>query len=341
MRARPHRVKRGSKTRYLVAAIVPALIVMLAITGFMSARKPVTLTVDGRSFEVATQATEVGDLLAERGVALGERDVVAPPLGSKVTAGDEVVVRRAVPVVLDLGGERIELEVVGERVADALVAAGAGSSNNIGVTPGLDAPLEPHMVISAPDVFVRVESEVKTLPAETVTREDDSLPVGRRVVVAEGEPGRQMRVYRRLVIDGVEGPRVLATEELVTPSTPQVVAVGTARRAPVTAATASPSGQPAPTREGGRMVVVATGYSAQQPGLSDFTATGAPARRGAIAVDPTVIPLGTRLYVPGYGYGVATDTGGAVKGAYIDLCFDTVGEALVWGRRTVTIIVLD
>ena len=98
MRVRPHRAKRGSKTRYLVAAVVPALIVMLAVTGFISAQKPVTLIVDGRTFEVATQATEVGALLAERGVALGERDVVAPPLGSKVAAGDEVVVRRAVPL---------------------------------------------------------------------------------------------------------------------------------------------------------------------------------------------------------------------------------------------------
>ena len=74
----------------------------------------------------------------------------------------------------------------------------------------------------------------------------------------------------------------------------------------------------------------------------DFvTATGARARRGVIAVDPRVIPLGTHVYVPGYGYAVAADTGGAIKGRRVDLCFETVAECDRWGRRDVTIIVLD
>jgi 3D (Asp-Asp-Asp) domain-containing protein len=60
-----------------------------------------------------------------------------------------------------------------------------------------------------------------------------------------------------------------------------------------------------------------------------------------IAVDPRVIPLGTHVYVPGYGYAVAADTGGAIKGRRIDLCFETVGQCDRWGRRDVTIIVLD
>jgi 3D (Asp-Asp-Asp) domain-containing protein len=89
------------------------------------------------------------------------------------------------------------------------------------------------------------------------------------------------------------------------------------------------------------MRVVATGYSAKQPGLDSTTATGALARRGVVAVDPSVIPLGTRMFVPGYGYAVAADTGGAVKGAHVDLCFDTVAEAVDWGRRSVTIVILD
>jgi 3D (Asp-Asp-Asp) domain-containing protein len=83
------------------------------------------------------------------------------------------------------------------------------------------------------------------------------------------------------------------------------------------------------------MIVTATGYS-----LSGFTATGLPVGWGIAAVDPAVIPLGTRLIVPGYGEAVAADTGSAVRGAAIDLWFPTVGQALAWGTRAVTVTLL-
>jgi 3D (Asp-Asp-Asp) domain-containing protein len=89
------------------------------------------------------------------------------------------------------------------------------------------------------------------------------------------------------------------------------------------------------------MRVEATGYSPREPGLDFTTSTGARAGRGVIAVDPSVIPYGTRVWIPGYGYAVANDCGGAIKRDRIDLCFDTVAEAIRWGRRSVTIIILD
>jgi 3D (Asp-Asp-Asp) domain-containing protein/peptidoglycan hydrolase CwlO-like protein len=88
-----------------------------------------------------------------------------------------------------------------------------------------------------------------------------------------------------------------------------------------------------PTVPGVRtLTVTATGYS-----LSGHTATGLPVGFGVVAVDPSVIPLGTRLTIPGYGDGVAADTGTAVQGNTIDLWFPTLADALGWGRRTVTI----
>jgi cystine transport system substrate-binding protein len=80
------------------------------------------------------------------------------------------------------------------------------------------------------------------------------------------------------------------------------------------------------------LTVTATGYS-----LLGHTATGMPAGWGVVAVDPSVIPLGTRMSIPGYGEGVAADTGGAVRGATIDLWFPTLEQARAWGRRTVTV----
>jgi 3D (Asp-Asp-Asp) domain-containing protein/peptidoglycan hydrolase CwlO-like protein len=90
---------------------------------------------------------------------------------------------------------------------------------------------------------------------------------------------------------------------------------------------------PIPISPGGRsLTVLATGYS-----IHGHTATGAPTGWGVVAVDPGMIPLGTRLTIPGYGSGVAADTGSAIQGATIDLWFPTVAQARAWGRRTVTI----
>jgi 3D (Asp-Asp-Asp) domain-containing protein len=96
---------------------------------------------------------------------------------------------------------------------------------------------------------------------------------------------------------------------------------------PVTA----PTAPTAPT-EGTTMTVTSTGYS-----LPGHTATGLPVGWGVVAVDPAVIPLGTRLTIPGYGDGIAADVGSAVRGATIDLWFPTVAQAMAWGRRTVTV----
>jgi resuscitation-promoting factor RpfB len=84
---------------------------------------------------------------------------------------------------------------------------------------------------------------------------------------------------------------------------------------------------------GGRTLTVSTtGYS-----LPGRASTGVPVGWGVVAVDPAVIPLGTRLSIPGYGEAVAADTGGAVRGDVIDLWFPTLAQARGWGRRTVTI----
>ena len=91
----------------------------------------------------------------------------------------------------------------------------------------------------------------------------------------------------------------------------------------------------APLAAGSHLItVVATGYT-----LPGSTASGIPAGPGVVAVDPAVIPLGTPLSIPGYGSGIAADTGGAIQGARIDLWFSSRADALAWGRRTVTISV--
>jgi 3D (Asp-Asp-Asp) domain-containing protein len=113
----------------------------------------------------------------------------------------------------------------------------------------------------------------------------------------------------------------------------QKIAARAQTLAPAPQPSAAPSVPATDVATGERQLTVkATGYS-----LSGTTATGMPVGWGVVAVDPSVIPLGTRMSIPGYGEGVAADTGGAVHGATIDLWFPTLAQALAWGRRTVTI----
>ena len=76
------------------------------------------------------------------------------------------------------------------------------------------------------------------------------------------------------------------------------------------------------------------------PGNGKYTATGSRLRKGLVSVDPKLIPLGTRLYIEGYGYAVADDVGGAIKGHRIDLAFDSRAEALQFGRQSVKVYIL-
>lgn len=96
--------------------------------------------------------------------------------------------------------------------------------------------------------------------------------------------------------------------------------------------------------EEGTMSMLATGYSDHPKSTAPYddgvSALGLPAGYGLVAVDPQVIPLGTRLYVEGYGYAIAADVGGGINGRQIDLCFDSHRDALFFGRRWVKVHIL-
>jgi 3D (Asp-Asp-Asp) domain-containing protein len=165
-----------------------------------------------------------------------------------------------------------------------------------------------------------------------------------RRVLGEAEATRgalvRARGERSSYLAGLERQRLLNERQIATLSAQAETIEARSEdvaSAPTAVPVAAPSvpvvAAPAVPLAGGRqMTVVATGYS-----LPGTTATGMPVGSGVVAVDPSVIPLGTRMTIPGYGEGVAADTGSAVKGAIIDLWFPTTAQALAWGRRTVTI----
>lgn len=97
----------------------------------------------------------------------------------------------------------------------------------------------------------------------------------------------------------------------------------------------------APSRYSRSLVMRASAYTSEDDGNGSYTYRGHQLRRGLAAVDPSVIPLGTRLYIEGYGYAIADDIGGSIKGNKIDLAFENRGDALQFGVQKVTVYILD
>ena len=347
MRSLPARSARFFRTQYIVAAIIPAVILSLSITGFVWAQKNVTVVVDGRVSHLNTQANDVAGVLRQARISISDGDVLSPKADAEVTDGMTVVVRNAIPVTVRIGDVETRVEVVGTTVADALMAVGANISPDAEVTPSLETKLNTNMVINAPQRFTRVKTHDVVVPFKTETFSDSSLPRGTRQIIVAGATGLKMQVTKTVVADGVEGEPTVTAEKVITPAQSQLEALG-----PGVSAKAVGEARVIPAKNtrgsskpqtGRRMRLISTAYSPSEPGGGGgpSTAMGHPAVFGVAAVDPRVIPLGSRLYVVGYGYAMAYDTGGAIKGDRIDLCFDTGAECERWGRKPVTVIVLD
>jgi uncharacterized protein YabE (DUF348 family)/3D (Asp-Asp-Asp) domain-containing protein len=347
MRSRPTRSARSFRTNILIAAFIPAVLILLSVTGFVWAQKQVTVVVDGRTSRMNTQANDVAGVLRQAHVSLSDGDVLTPRGDSEVTDGMTVVVRHAIPVTVRVGDEETRVDVVGTTVSDALMAAGEVISPDAEVSPALDTKLSAGMVITAPQRFARIKTQDVVVPFKTETFVDPSLHKGTRQIIANGASGLKIQVTKTIVTDGIEGSPEVTAEKVVTKPAPQLEAVG-----PGGSASGAGGAKIIPAKRtrgsskvttGHRLRLVSTAYSPHEPGGGGgpSTAMGHPAVFGVVAVDPRVIPLGSRVYVVGYGYAMAYDTGGDIKGDRIDLCFDTGAECERWGVKSVTVIVLD
>lgn len=179
----------------------------------------------------------------------------------------------------------------------------------------------------------RVEHRV-IVPA-TVHRFITSLAPGRSKLIASGSPGvREMRIAYAQRDGGPVRARVVASAVIRDPR-PRVVGVGIGAT-PLSAFAALGAARMAYEARSA-IEMLATAYTADCGGCDGWTAIGRRAGFGIVAVDPRVIPLGTRLYIPGYGVAIAGDTGGAIVGKRIDLGFDSLRDAMLFGRRSVTV----
>jgi len=284
-----------------------------------------------------TEAETVGDFLHELGIEYSEYDSIEPPPETPIRPGLTVSWCPAKRVYLAEGGNpEEEIMCAGETVCDLLnqEALSIGALDRIRPRPA--TPLEDGMrvVVNRVDVLDVTTSREIDPPLEI--EPDSNLPRGHMEEVCTGSPGIAEDVTRYYYLNGEQTARVDIGSRVVREPEGRVARVGVRSSPPL----ASRSGAHRDV-----MSMVATGYDPGVQSCGQYadgrTATGRIAGRGVCAVDPNVIPLGTELWVEGYGYALACDTGGAIDGSRIDLCFDTRSEALRWGRRTVLVYILD
>jgi 3D (Asp-Asp-Asp) domain-containing protein len=178
----------------------------------------------------------------------------------------------------------------------------------------------------------RQRTTILPLPFSTRQVGDPNLPAGTTAVDTPGAAGARTLVVSEWMLDGDLVDTATLTDT-TTAAAERVVRVGSKPAPPP-----PPTPQPLPF-DPTKNYLRAIAGSATSYCLTGTTATGTQAGPGSIAVDPTVIKLGSHLYVPGYGYGYAVDTGSAIKGTLIDVWL-TCDAAIQWGRRSVTIYVL-
>ncbi len=319
----------------LRALIALSVVCSLLAGGYAWARKEVTISVDGQTRVVQTLERDVGGLLAEEGIVLAEADLVEPDPKTPLERGMEIVIKRAQPFVLKVDGETRTIASARDRVGEALAEAGVLLGPLDRTVPPRNTPLTPGMeveVIRGREEFETIEVPI---PFQVQRQNDDSLPRGQTEIIQEGREGRAERLVRYFYENGEKVSEEVVGETVIEEPVPQLVAVGTRTLL------ASRGGENLRFKE--MLVMEATAYTPDPRcnGGYKYTVTGRKAQRGVVAVDPRVIPLGTRLYVEGYGKALAADTGGAIKGKKIDLCFDTYEEAIRFGRRQVKVYILE
>ncbi|HHS96820.1 MAG TPA: DUF348 domain-containing protein [Chloroflexi bacterium] len=292
---------------------------------------PVTLHEDGETFTFHTTARTVGEALREAGLTLYLADRVRPDLGEPLTAGTHIYVERSRPVTVRVDGRTIRTRTHRERVGEVLADLGIVLSGQDYTRPPLDASLGDETTIEVVRVAEEFVVEQSPIPFDVVWQPDPDLEIDHRRVLQEGAPGTLKRRWRVRYENGVEVSRTLENEYVAVPPTTKIIGYGTKI---VVRQLKTPQG----VVEYWRVIrMLAPSYSASTAGVPQTspyygrTRLGLPMRRGIVAVDPRLIPLGSRVYVPGYGVGLAADTGGAIRGRRIDLGYDD-DNLVLWYR---------
>lgn len=318
------------KARQKMMICTTLLFVLMMVTGFVSGYKTVEVNADGQTQEISTMYSSPVKILEQAGIQMNEKDEyrLSTPQVKNHTV---ITVYRAVPVSVEYQGQKQEIITGKPTVGDLLNEMGFSGDSYI-VTPGTTAKIEENLYIKIENVSEKI-TEHEEQEAYTIVRQPDpEMEKGSERVVQNGTDGVKKVKVKEFYTDGVKTGEEILDSVITTPAQPEIVKTGT--RDTVTTSRGA-------VRFSRSLDMEASAYLPTDGGGSGITATGMAARQGVVAVDPSVIPLGSRLYIPGYGLAIAADTGGAIVGNTIDLCMESYGDAMNFGRRNIKVYILD
>lgn len=309
----------------LASATLPLIYLGLLFTPPTGAAGSITVTVADDAappVQLQTTAPTVGEALWEAGYRLFLADEVAPSFDSSLTPNLTITIQRSRPVTVIADGYtwpiRTRRAAVGEVLGDLrLLLVGEDY-----VAPAADQLVPAGGVIRVVRVREDFSTEQQLLPYETIYQARDDWEIDTVQVLQGGRQGLTQHRIRVRYEDGVEVSRVDEGERVVQSPTDAVVGYGTHI---VVRTLDTPDG---PVEYWRSYTMYATSYAAKflsrPPGSPNYgrTASGKILTKGLVAIDRQMMPFGTRMYVPGYGFAEAADTGGGVRGRWIDLGFD-------------------
>lgn len=305
--------------------------VAATLTGFVSTNKNVTVVADGNQKVISTVYNNPKSILKQAGVNLQENDDFSVSTGD-VTDNSVITVNRAVPVSIEIDGKTKTIKTA-KKTVDELMSSLNLNEDKYFVDQDKNAQINTNSKIKVLNVSTRLVLKDEVQPYNVIKEPDSSLIKGIEEVEQEGRNGLNRLLVRERYHNGVKiNEEVVQTSQLVR-AKDRIVREGIAE--PIAQKTVG-------LRSYSQVLYMeASAYLPYDGGGGGYTALGIPARYGVAAVDPNVIPLGTRLYIPGYGEAIAADTGGAVNGYTIDLCMEDYTQAMSFGRRGVEVYILD
>lgn len=330
------------------AAVVLPMIFALVLLSQTAFAKTYVITDGSRVITYTSYATDPADVLGEAGLQLDENDTYTTEAGISTST---ITVRRAQSVFVAYHGEVSEVSSLGETVEDLLIRLNIDLTSEDVLSDPLDAETYDGMELRIDRVIRERQTYTGTLAHDTSYCFDSTLPTGMEEVLVEGVDGELLCTAEVTYVNGVETGRTVLSESVIRQPVTQIVAQGSGQAIEA----ADPGDMPVfgdgtitlPTGEvltyTDSMICNATAYA-----VHGTTAIGTRSRVGAIAVDPRVIPYGTRMFIVSndgeYVYGIATaeDCGDPafISGNRIDLFYNTKWECNQFGYRECTVYFL-
>lgn len=314
--------------------------------------RTVSVDADGTVETVAAHYGDtVGDALDAAGVEVDADDELTPPAPSAALDGMTVKVRRRCSITVNADGKTVAALVHQGTVSAALKEAGVSLAPSDRLSADAEDRISDGMSISVIRVLQRETTETQPVAFKTVKVSDPTLSSGKTKVKTDGKNGVKTIVKSETLTDGKVAESKVVSESVTQTPVDRVVLVGTksAETKKSAAASATSAAGTFVDRDGNTVKYrkYFTGRCTAYTG-GGTTSTGKPAAVGLVAVNPSLIPYGTRLYIASpdgktvYGYAVAADTGGGAKSGRIlaDLYYNTLNQCVNFGVRNMRIYIL-